>query len=252
MYELPYTVLILRDKNTVDMQPSERIQKALAQEGVGSRRQIEAWIEEGLILVNGKPAVLGQKLSGSEKIKVRGRIIKLGEKQESKQLLLYNKPVGTICSRTQENDCETVFKDFPNLFHSRWVLIGRLDINTSGLLLVTNDGQLAHEMMHPKFAQKRVYLVRAFGEIGDHTLTTLKKGAMLDGEWCKFESLEVIPGRNKNHSFKVTLREGKYREVRRLFEQVGLTVSRLKRIQYGQYSLPRQLALGAFQKLILN
>lgn len=228
-----------------------RLQKVLAQEGLGSRRQVESWIEAGDIQVNGKTAILGQKVRLSDTIKLQGRLIKLGEKQEPAQLLLLHKPVGTLCSRVPEKDIPTVFENLPKLYHSRWVMVGRLDVNTSGLLLFTNDGAFAHKLMHPKFGEKRVYLVRAFGDVTDTVVNNLKKGAMLDGEWCKFESLSFEPGHNKNHSFKVSLREGKNREVRRLFEHHGLTVSRLKRIQYGQYELPRELAPGEFKKIML-
>jgi 23S rRNA pseudouridine2605 synthase len=234
------------------MHTPERIQKALAQEGLGSRREIERLILDGLIKVNGKPATIGQKITFNDKIKFKDKVIKLGEKQESKQMLLYHKPVGEICSTVPEKDLITVFDHLPKLYHSRWVMVGRLDVNTSGLLLFTNDGELAHKYMHPSFEQKRVYLVRAFGEVDLLILQQLRKGAELDGQMCKFESLDYKPGTNKNHTFTVVLREGKYREVRRLFESVGLTVSRLKRVQYGQYTLPRELRPGEFKKLILS
>lgn len=234
------------------MREGERIQKVLAREGVASRRQIEAWIQAGSIRVNGKQATLGQSITPDDRIKVNGRVIRVGAKTESKQLLLYNKPVGELCSTRSEKDFRTVFENLPKLYHSRWVMVGRLDVNTSGLLLFTNDGQLAHELMHPKYSEKRVYLVRAFGDMTDDKLVQLKKGAQLDGNWCRFESIAFQPGFNKNHTFEVTLREGKYREVRRLFAAQDLTVSRLKRIQYGQYTLPRDVAPGEFKKIILK
>lgn len=234
------------------MLQGERIQKVLAQEGLGSRRQVEAWIQEGLIQVNGQNATLGQKIRSKDKVKFKGRLLKLGEKQESKQMLIYHKPVGELCSTVPEKDFTTVFENLPKLYHSRWVMIGRLDVNTSGLLLFCNDGNKAHELMHPSFQAKRVYLVRAFGEVDGRVLQQLKRGAMLDNTWCKFENIEFTPGHNKNHTFIVTLREGKNREVRRLFAENGLTVSRLKRIQYDQYTLPRDLPPGQFKTLILK
>jgi len=226
----------------------EKIQKVLAQIGLGSRRQIERWIEEGRIQVNKKVAEIGQRLSGTETINFDGRIIALQRQNKTKpKLLLYHKPEGEICTRADEKDRPTVYDHLPRLTHSRWISIGRLDLNTSGLLLFTNDGELANKLMHPSTGIEREYAVRILGEVDKATLTRLRTGVELEDGMAHFDQIIDAGGQGANHWYHVILHEGRNREVRRLWESQGVMVSRLTRVRFGNITLPRFLRKGKWK-----
>lgn len=233
----------------------ERVQKFLAQRGVGSRRQIEAWIREGRLKVNGKVALLGQKVRGNERFVLDGRMLRLSADLDPVlKVLMYHKEVGEICSRRDEEGRPSVFRRLPRLRQGRWVSVGRLDLNSSGLLLFCNDGDLANRLMHPSAEIEREYWVRVAGEVTEEVLERLRAGVMLDDGMAHFD--EVVPLRmlheddtQFNRYFSVVLREGRKREVRRLWEAVGCKVSRLKRTRYGSVVLPKSLPAGKFRLL---
>lgn len=227
----------------------QRLQKVLAQQGIGSRREIEAWIAAGQVLVNGKPAILGTKVTSKDKITVQGRAVNTA-KQEQHQFILYNKPEGQICTRSDPQGRVTVFSKLPKLDKLRWVSIGRLDINSSGLILFTTDGELAHKFMHPKANIEREYAVRVLGTVTPAMLQKLQRGVTLDdGTKAKFTNIKTAGGTGANKWYNVTLTQGRYREVRRLWESQGVRVSRLIRIRYGDFKLPKDLAEGKFISL---
>jgi len=219
---------------------AERIQKVMAQAGVGSRRQIETWIKEGRITVDGKAAEIGQQITREQRFTLNGKPLRLRNKAPTRVLIL-NKPEGTICSRSDPEHSETVFKLLPRAKNDRWVLVGRLDINTSGLLLVTNNGELANRLMHPSSEIEREYAVRVLGEATDEQIQKLLQGIELEDGLASFLSISDSEGSGSNRWYHVVLKEGRNREVRRLWEAVGLKVSRLIRIRYGTVALPRLL-----------
>jgi 23S rRNA pseudouridine2605 synthase len=230
---------------------SERIQKVLATAGVASRRHIEQWIEEGRIKVNGQPATPGQKVELTDRISVDGKSVRLMHKQEPLRVLLFRKRVGELVTRDDPEGRKTVFRKLPELASGRWIAVGRLDINTSGLLLLTNSGELARRLTHPSFEISRTYAVRVLGEIDDALIQRLKTGVRLEDGLARFETLE--PGENEdgegaNQWYRVTLREGRNREVRRLFESQRLQVSRLIRISYGPIELGRGIKTGGYRE----
>lgn len=233
----------------------ERVQKWLAAKGLGSRREIEGWIREGRLRVNGQVAELGLKVSGYERFFLDGRPLRVSvESNERRKILMYHKPVGQICSRKDEKGRPTVFRGLPRLRQGRWVSIGRLDFNTAGLLLFTTDGELANQLMHPSMEIEREYWVRVAGEVNEETLQALRQGLMLEDGMAKFEDIQPLMGLHEddtqfNRYFSVVLKEGRNREVRRLWEAVGCQVSRLKRIRYGNVVLPKELAAGRFRLL---
>ena len=218
----------------------ERIQKVMAQAGVGSRRQIESWVREGRITVDGKTAEIGQLITREQRFTLNGKPIRLRPKAPTKVLIL-NKPEGVICSRNDPEHSKTVFELLPRTKHDRWVLVGRLDINTSGLLLVTNNGELANRLMHPSSEIEREYAVRVLGEATPEQLKQLIDGVELEDGHAAFLSISDAEGTGSNRWYHVVLKEGKNREVRRLWDAVGLKVSRLIRIRYGMIGLPRLL-----------
>ncbi len=229
---------------------SERLQKILSQAGLGSRREMERWIEGGLVYVNGAQAKLGDSAAADDKITVKGREIDnpLAVKQ-SVRILLYNKPTGEISSRHDPKHAKTVFDNIPYLKQGRWVQVGRLDINTSGLLVFTNNGELANRLMHPKHEIEREYAVRVHGQVSPDTITILQKGVQLDDGPAKFKRIEFRGGEGANSWYHVVLSEGRNREVRRLWESQGMEISRLIRIRYGKLYMPRSLARGEFVEL---
>ncbi|PID65888.1 MAG: 23S rRNA pseudouridylate synthase B [Gammaproteobacteria bacterium] len=226
----------------------ERIQKKLAHLGFGSRREIERLIEAGLVKVNNQPATLGQHLIGNELVQVKGRKVVLSNMRREKKtrVIAYHKPLGVLCTRKDERNRPTVFKDLPPLKNARWVMIGRLDANTSGLLLFTNNGKLANELMHPSGEIEREYLVRVFGTVSEEKLQRLANGIELEDGMARFDNIIAIHPDDEamNNHFKVTLHEGRNREVRRLWEAVDCQVSRLKRVRYGSYEIPKTLKQG--------
>lgn len=222
----------------------ERLQKALARMGFGSRREIERWIEQGRVKVNGKVAALGAKVKEGDRTEFNGKYIVIRPAKAEVRVLVYNKPVGRVCSRKDEESRPTVFDQLPKIANARWVSVGRLDINTSGLLLFTNDGELANRLMHPSHEIEREYAVRVRGRMTDEKLRQLQKGVSLEDGPAHFDSIKDAGGEGSNHWYHVTLREGRNREVRRLWEAVDVQVSRLARIRYGDISLPRDLRPG--------
>ncbi len=223
---------------------SEKIQKLLAQAGLGSRREIEKWVVDGRVSVNGKVATTGDRISAQDKVSVDGRIVKLKSDDSRPRVLIYHKPVGEICTRQDPEGRKTVFSSLPPIKHGRWVAIGRLDINTSGLLLFTNDGELANRMMHPSGEVERQYLVRIRGIVDDGMLKRLQEGVMLDDGVGRFKKIQIGDGSGSHQWFTVVLTEGRNREVRRLWESQGVEVSRLKRIRFGAVELPSYVRSG--------
>ncbi|MDQ5884341.1 MAG: rRNA synthase [Pseudomonadota bacterium] len=229
---------------------AERLQKVLSQAGFGSRREIERWIEQGLLHINGKKAILGDVVKPDDKISLRGRVIDNPMRLVSRtRILLYNKPLGEISSRHDPFHPRTVFDKLPKLSHGRWVQVGRLDINTGGLLVFTNNGELANRLMHPKYEYQREYAVRVFGQVTPEMLKALKAGVELDDGMAKFNDISVSGGDNSNAWYHVTLSEGRHRVVRRLWQSQGVEVSRLIRIKYGPIQLPRWLNRGQFVEM---
>lgn len=230
----------------------ERLQKVLAQRGLGSRREIEGWIVAGKVLVNGETAALGCKVNPTDIIKIDGKLLSnLPAKNLTRQrIILYNKPEGEICTRKDPEGRATVFESLPKLTGQRWVAVGRLDINSSGLILFTTDGELANKLMHPSANIEREYAVRVYGKITPEIIKNVTTGVTLnDGTQAKFSSVRVGGSSGVNAWYNVILHEGKYREVRRIWETQGITVNRLIRIRYGDITLPKDLEPGDFLEL---
>ncbi len=228
----------------------EKLQKALARLGLGSRRQMETVIREGRISVNGKIADIGDRVKQGDEIRVDGRLLRYTpEDEKRRRVLIYYKPEGEICSAHDPEGRPTVFERLPPLTHDRWVMVGRLDINSTGLLLFTNDGELAHRLMHPSNEIEREYAVRVMGEMTPEIMKNLTSGVMLDDGMAQFDQLVERGGEGINKWFQVCLKEGRNREVRRLFESQGLKVSRLLRTRYGSVNLPRELRTGRYMEL---
>ncbi|MBN4078541.1 pseudouridine synthase [Gammaproteobacteria bacterium AH-315-C21] len=229
---------------------ADRIQKVLAETGMGSRREIEGWIKEGRIRVNSRTAQLGDTITTDDKVTVDSRLIRFKRNgPEAPRVLIYNKPEGRICSRKDPEGRPNVYQAMPKIPGARWVAVGRLDINSSGLMLFTTDGELAHRLMHPSSEVHRVYSVRVLGEVSDEDIAQLKEGVELDDGMAHFDHITDGGGEGANHWYNVTLREGRQREVRRLWEHLGFKVSRLIRIQYGMMTLPRQLRANKTMEL---
>lgn len=230
---------------------SEKIQKVLANAGYGSRREIEQWIKDERIKINGKLATLGDRITLEAKIQLDdSQPLKLSDKTpESQRVLIYHKPEGQVCSRSDPEGRPTVFKNLPKIKQGRWLNVGRLDINTSGLLLFTNDGELANQLTHPSSQIDREYAVRVLGEVTQDMINNLLKGVMLDDGMAKFDSIYDGGGQGANHWFTVVVREGRNREVRRLWESQGLKVSRLMRARFGSVTLPRRIRPGKFEEM---
>ncbi len=237
-----------RNAPTVLAEP-ERLQKVLAQAGVASRREIEELVIAGRISVNGLPASLGQKIGPGDRVKVNGKLIPLRFAQRSPRVLIYHKPEGEIVSRDDPEGRPTVFERLPVLRKGRWLAVGRLDFNTSGLLLFTNDGELANRLMHPRYELDREYAVRVLGELTEEQARSLTEGIQLEDGAARFNGLRDEGGEGANHWYRVTISEGRNREVRRMFEAVGLTVSRLMRVRYGPVELPARLKRGMWMEM---
>lgn len=227
---------------------AERLQKVLARAGFGSRRQLEDWIRDGRIMVNGQRAEIGASVEPADLVKIDGRSVSIAtDPAHAARTLLYHKPAGELTTRRDEAGRPTVFDNLPRIKNGRWIAVGRLDFNTSGLLLMTTDGELAHRLMHPSWELEREYAVRVLGKADEAVLQRLQEGVMLDDGMAAFTSLEDAGGQGANHWYHVVVREGRNREVRRMWESQGLKVSRLIRIRYGPVSLPRDLRAGRFQ-----
>lgn len=231
-----------------------KLHKLLANAGIGSRRSLETMIEEGRVEVNGKVVNLGFRTDDENiTVKIDGRIVYSPKSRKlENRCLMYYKPEGEISSLSDPQNRPTVFDHLPRLEIGKWINVGRLDLNTSGLLLFTTDGDLAHALMHPRFGIERVYAVRVYGDVSEEQLDQLRTGVLLEDGIGKFDSIEYRGGDNRNHWFHVSLREGRNREVRRLWEAVGLQVSRLIRISYAGFDLDPKMKSGQFRELTLG
>jgi 23S rRNA pseudouridine2605 synthase len=236
----------------------ERLQKLIATAGYGSRRWAERLIEQGRIEVNNKTANIGDKCEITDKVKIDGRSINLERyKEEETKVIILNKQAGVICSNKDDEGRKSVYSLLPN--KSRWVMVGRLDLNTSGLLLFTNNGNLANKLMHPSSEIDREYAVRVLGKVENEDIKQLTTGIKLDDGFAKFNRVTVGGGEGANRWYKVVLKEGRKREVRRLWETLGFKVSRLIRIRFGEIRLPENLKANQYDylkpgqvKLLLN
>lgn len=228
---------------------SEKIQKVLANAGLASRRQIENWLRENRIIVNGQIAKLGDRITENDKVKVDGRDVNLLKSASKKtRVILYHKPEGEICSRSDPEGRPTVFDRLPMLRNGRWISVGRLDFNTSGVLLLTNDGELANRLMHPSAQIEREYAVRVQGNVTSAMIKTLKKSVKLEDGVAHFEQITDAGGEGTNHWYHVMVKEGRNRLVRRLWESQDVKVSRLMRIRFGSITLPRSLRRGRWEE----
>lgn len=229
---------------------SVKLHKALADAGHGSRRELEEWIQAGRVSVNGEPAHVGQRVGPADTIRINGRLVHLKLAADRlPRVLLYHKPEGEIVSRDDPEKRPSVFEKLPQIRGGRWITIGRLDFNSCGLLLVTDNGELANRLMHPRYELEREYAVRVLGEVSGEALAQLKEGIELGDGPARFNRIEESGGEGANHWYRVTLSEGRNREVRRMFEAVSVTVSRLMRVRYGPVALPPQLKRGQFREL---
>lgn len=229
---------------------SEKLQKVLARAGLGSRREMESWIDEGRVSVNGELAHLGMRIEESDKIRVDGKPIKSEAAQGGRlRVLIYHKPVGEICSHNDPEGRPTIFDSLPVLPHGRWIAVGRLDYNTSGLMLICNNGEITNHLMHPSNEFEREYAVRVKGEVDEAMLRRLQKGVELEDGVAKFERIVDAGGEGTNHWYHVVLKEGRNREVRRMWESQEVVVSRLIRVRFGPVILPRGLRAGRWKEV---
>jgi 23S rRNA pseudouridine2605 synthase len=238
-------VLSLKAKGVVtSAKIEERLHKVLAQAGLGSRRALEERIAQGLVKVNGETARTGQSVTGGDRIEIDGKTFVASTLTEPTSVLIYNKPEGEVTTRDDPEGRPTIFEALPRLKGARWIAVGRLDINTTGLLLLTTDGELANALMHPSSEVEREYVCRIHGEVPDNIVDRLARGVALEDGPAKFDKIERIGSSDSHAWFQVVLSEGRNREVRRLWESQGYQVSRLKRVRYGNVTLPRLLKRG--------
>ena len=229
-----------------------KLHKVLAQAGVGSRRDMEQLIVEGRITVNGEPAHIGQRISFGDQLRVNGKPVKVRIAPSVPRVLAYHKPVGEVVTHDDPQQRPTVFRRLPRLQQGKWQSVGRLDINTEGLLLFTNSGELANQLMHPRFGIEREYAVRVLGQLDEEARAKLLEGVEIEGQKAAFKAIEDGGGEGVNRWYRVIIAEGRNREVRKLFDAVGLTVSRLIRVRYGSVVLPRGLKRGVWVELDEN
>lgn len=222
----------------------EKLHKMLAAAGIGSRRDMEALILQGRVSINGEPAHIGDRVKPGDVVKVNGQPIRLEWRAALPKVLLYHKPEGEIVSRDDPEGRPSVFANLPRLKGQRWIAVGRLDFNTEGLLIFTTDGQLANRLAHPRYEVEREYAVRVLGELSLEQMRTLTKGVALEDGIARLESIEAQGGEGVNQWYRAVIKEGRNREVRRMFEALGLTVSRLIRVRFGPLAMPPRLKRG--------
>ena len=230
-------------------EPTQRLHKLMALAGLGSRRDMEELVVSGRVTVNGEPAKQGQGVTQYDMVRLDNRHIKLPFEAELPQVLIYHKPEGEIVSQDDPEGRASVFDKLPRIKQGKWIAIGRLDINTSGLLIFTNSGELANRFMHPRYEVEREYAVRIFGELTEGQMLTLTQGIELEDGPASFDSISPQGGEGANHWYQVIIREGRNREVRRLFEAFQLPVSRLMRVRFGPVNLPPRVKRGTMLKL---
>jgi len=228
---------------------SEKLHKILARSGYGSRREMEKWIEAGRLKINGRLAKTADRVSDNEKIYLDDKLVSLNFDELQHRILIYNKPEGVICTRNDPDGRPDVFAKLPKLQGSRWIIVGRLDLNTSGLLFFTTDGDLANALMHPSSNIEREYSARILGDVDGEVLQNLTTGVELEDGLARFDSITDVGGSGANHWYSVVLKEGRKREVRRLWESQGMKVSRLMRTRFGPIMLMRNLRKGMFRDL---
>lgn len=228
---------------------SEKLQKVLAGVGLGSRRELEKWIEQGRVKVNGVLATLGDRVQRNDSIAVDGRLVSIKPDSRRPRVLRYHKPAGEVCTRSDPEGRPTIFEQLPPIRGRRWIAVGRLDVNTTGLLLITDDGELAHRLMHPSNEMEREYAVRVYGTLSKDMFAKLTDGIELEDGNASFETLVDAGGEGRNHWYHVTVREGRNRLVRRLWESQDVQVSRLTRVRYGSVELPRTVRAGRWDNL---
>ena len=219
----------------------EKLQKVLARAGIGSRREMERWIAQGRVKVNDQVATLGDRVSNKDNIKVDNKFINQKRTEVQQRVIVYHKPIGEVCTRDDPEGRKTIFSNLPKLRTGRWISVGRLDLNTSGLLLLTTDGELANKLMHPSSEIEREYAVRILGEVSPEIIKQLKTNVPLDDGDAHFSDVKESGGQGANHWYNVILKEGRNREVRRLWEYFGFAVSRLMRVRYGDVKLERRV-----------
>ena len=235
---------------TATSQPeTHKLHKLLAQKGLGSRREMEEFIAAGNVTVNGKVASTGDRVGPDDTVRIGKRTIRLAVNEGLPKVMLYHKPEGEIVSRNDPKGRPSVFDKLPHLNSSKWIAIGRLDFNTSGLLIFTTDGTLANRLMHPRFEVEREYAVRVLGTLTEEQMKLLTTGVELEDGLAAFDYLSDEGGEGSNHWYRVILKEGKNREVRRMFEAVELTVSRLMRVRFGPINLPPRIKRGKWLEL---
>lgn len=229
-----------------------KLHKVLAEAGIGSRREMEELIVAGRVSVNGQPAHIGQRVGETDQVRVNGRLIARPNRKKPPRVILYHKPAGEIVSHDDPEGRANVFARLPKLKLGKWLSVGRLDLNTEGLLILTTSGEIANRLMHPRYGAEREYAVRVLGELAAEEQQRLVKGIQLDDGEARFGSLEYLGGEGSNRWYRVTLNEGRNREVRRMFEAAGVTVSRLIRTRFGEVVLPRNLRRGRWEELDPN
>ncbi|TRW50060.1 23S rRNA pseudouridine(2605) synthase RluB [Aliidiomarina halalkaliphila] len=235
------------------MKDTEKLQKILARSGYGSRREIESMITEGRIRVGDHVATLGERVTAADVIRIDGHTVKVRDEDSVPcRVLVYHKPEGELVTRKDPEGRATVYERMPPLSGARWIAVGRLDINTSGLLLMTTDGELANRLMHPSYEVEREYAVRVFGEVTEAHIQKLLRGVELEDGMARFKRVRRRGGEGQNQWFHVMLTEGRNREVRRLWDSQGLTVSRLIRVRMGEITMPKGLVQGGWVELALD
>ncbi len=228
---------------------TEKLQKILANAGKGSRREMERAIEAGRVTLNGNPAKLGDRAGKSDVIQLDGKAVEMAQAQGVRRVLVYNKPEGEVCTRNDPEGRPTVFDRLPKLKGERWIAVGRLDLNTSGLLLFTTDGELANKLMHPSAQIDREYAVRVLGDVNMDMVNAMHEGVMLEDGFARFTDIQEFAGSGANTWYHVVIMEGRNREVRRLWESQGVKVSRLKRVRYGHVFLDPDVRAGTWKEM---